>query len=119
MVCVGGGIAIHRLVEASAWCVCRLAEPYALHNAAAVRQHLQGLRDQAVLRLCTSGTTQRIRATTLVQAATLGEGVRDFLFDAFLHVARHDRPPLATPDGESPPPRGAGSGCPPSTRGDT
>ena len=59
-----------------------------------------------MLRLRTSGTTQRIRATTLVQAATLGEGVRDFLFDAFLHVARHDRPPLATPDGESPPPTG-------------
>ena len=57
-----------------------------------------------MLCLRTSGTTQRIRATTLVQAATLGEGVRDFLFDAFLHVARHDRPPGATPDGESPPP---------------
>ena len=53
----------------------------------------------------TSGTSTRIRAATLVQAATLGEGVRDFLFDAFLHVAR--------------PPRGAGSGCPPSTGGDT
>ena len=59
-----------------------------------------------MLRLHTSGTTQRIRAITLVQAATLGEGVRDFLFDAFLHVARHDRPPLAIPDGESPPPTG-------------
>ena len=57
-----------------------------------------------MLRLHTSGTTQRIRATTLVQAATLGEGVRDFFFEAFLHVARHDGPPLATPDGESPPP---------------
>ena len=56
-----------------------------------------------MLRLRTSATIQRIRATTLVQAATLGEGVRDFLFDAFPHVARHDRPPLATPDGESPP----------------
>ena len=59
-----------------------------------------------MLRLHTSGTTQRIRAATLVQAATLGEGVRDFLFDAFLHVARRERPPLATPDGESPPPPG-------------
>ena len=59
-----------------------------------------------MLRLRTSGTTQRIRATTLVQAATLGEGVRDFLFDAFLYVARHDRPPLATPDSERPPPTG-------------
>ena len=57
-----------------------------------------------MLRLCTSSTTQRIRATTLVQPATLGEGVRDFLFDAFLPVARHDHPPLASPDGESPPP---------------
>ena len=57
-----------------------------------------------MLRLRTSGTTQCIRATTLVQAATLGEGVPDFLFDAFLHVARHDRPPLTSPDGESPPP---------------
>ena len=57
-----------------------------------------------MLRLRTSNTTQRIRATTPVHAATLGEGVRDFLFDAFLHVGRHDRPPLATPDGESPPP---------------
>ena len=79
------------------------AEPYALHNPAAVRHHLRGLWDQEVLRLHTSGTTQRIRATTLVQAATLGEGVRDFLFDAFLHVSRHNRPPLATSDGESPP----------------
>ena len=57
-----------------------------------------------MLRLHTLGTTLRIRAATQVQAATLGEGVRDFLFDALLHVARHDRPPLATPDGESPPP---------------
>ena len=55
-----------------------------------------------MLRLDTSGSIQRIRAATLVQAATLGESVRDFLFDAILHVARHDRPPLATPDGESP-----------------
>ena len=61
----------------------------------------------------TSGTTQRIRATTLVQAATLGEGVRDFLFDAFPHVARHDRPPRATPDGESPPPTGSRIWLPP------
>ena len=60
-----------------------------------------------MLCLCTSGTTQRIRATTLVQAATLGEGIRDFLFNAFLHVARHDHPPCATPDGESPPPTGS------------
>ena len=73
------------------------AEPYAVHNPAAVLQHLRGLGDQEVLRLHTSGTTERI------QAATLGRGVRDFLFDAFVHVARHDRPPLATPDGESPP----------------
>ena len=57
-----------------------------------------------MLRLRTSGTTQRIRATTLVRATTLGEGVREFLFDAFVYVARHDRPPLATPDSESPPP---------------
>ena len=48
----------------------------------------------------------RIRATILVQAATLGEGVRDFLFKAFLHVARHDRPPLATPDSKRPPSTG-------------
>ena len=60
-----------------------------------------------------SGTTQRIRATTLVQAATLGEGVRDFLFDAFLHVARQDRSPRATPDGESPPPAGSRIWVPP------
>ena len=59
-----------------------------------------------MVRLHTSSTTQRIRATTLVQGATLGEGVQDFLFDAFFHVTRHDRPPLATPDGESPPPTG-------------
>ena len=82
------------------------AEPYALHNPAAVRQHLRRLGDQEVLRLHTSGTTKCIRATTLVQAATLGEGGRGFLFDAFLHVTRHDRPTLATPDGESPPPTG-------------
>ena len=59
-----------------------------------------------MLRLHTSGTMQRIRATSPVQAANLGEGVRDFLSDAFHHVARHDRPPLATPDSESPPPTG-------------
>ena len=82
------------------------AEPYALHNPAAVRQHLRGLGDPELLRLHTSGTTQRIRASTLVQAATLREGVQDFLFDAFLRVARHDRPQRATPDGESPPPTG-------------
>ena len=60
-----------------------------------------------MLRLRTSGTTQPIWANALVQAATLGESIQDFLFDAFLHVARHDRPPLATPDGESPPPGGS------------
>ena len=60
-----------------------------------------------MLYLRTSGTSTPIRAATLVQAATLGEGVRDFLFDAFLHVARHERPPRATPDGESPPPTGS------------
>ena len=43
----------------------------------------------------------------------MGEGVRDFLFDAFLHVARHDRPPRATPDGESPPPTGSRIWVPP------
>ena len=59
-----------------------------------------------MLRLHTSGTTKRIRAIILVQATTLGEGVPDFLFDAFLHVAGHDRPQRATPDSESPPPTG-------------
>ena len=66
-----------------------------------------------MLCLRTSGTSTRIRAATLVQAATLGEGVRDFLFDAFLHVARHDRPSRATPDGESPPPTGSRIWVPP------
>ena len=66
-----------------------------------------------MLCLRTSGTSTRIRAATLVQAATLGEGVRNFLFDAFLHVARHDRPPRATPDGESPPPTGSRIWVPP------
>ena len=66
-----------------------------------------------MLHLNTSGTTQRIRAVTPVQAATLGEGVRDFLFDAFLHVARHDRPTLASPDGEDPPPTRDGIWVPP------
>ena len=66
-----------------------------------------------MLYLCTSGTSTPIRAATLVQAATLGEGVRDFLFDAFLHVARHERPPRATPDGESPPPTGSRIWVPP------
>ena len=63
--------------------------------------------------LRTSGTSTPIRAATLVQAATLGERVRDFLFDAFLHVARHERPPRATPDGESPPPTGSRIWVPP------
>ena len=66
-----------------------------------------------MLRLRSSGTTQRIRATILVQAATLGEGVRDVLFNDFLHVARHDRPPLATPGSESPPPSGSRIWVPP------
>ena len=66
-----------------------------------------------MLCLRTSGTSTRIRAATLVQAATLGEGVRDFLFDAFLHVAQHDRPPRATPDCESPPPTGSRIWVPP------
>ena len=56
-----------------------------------------------MLGLRTSGTTQRIRATTLLQAAALGEGVQYFPFDAFLHAARQDCPPLATQDSESPP----------------
>ena len=65
-----------------------LTEPYALHNPAAVRQHLRGLGEQhVVLYLRTSGTSTPIWAATLVQAATMGGGVRDFLFDAFLHVA--------------------------------
>ena len=89
----------HPAPPAAAW-----AEPYTLHNPAEVQQHPPGLKDQEVLRLHTSGTTQRIRASTLVQAATLWGGVRDFLFEAFLHVARHNRPTLATPDGESLPP---------------
>ena len=72
-----------------------------------------------MLRLRIFGTTRRIRATTLVQAATLGEGVRDFLFDAFLHVARHDGPPMATPDGESPPPTGDRIWVPPIDLGAT
>ena len=66
-----------------------------------------------MLCLHTSGTSTCIRAATLVQAATLGEGVRDFLFDAFLHVARHNRPPRATPDGESPTPTGSQIWVPP------
>ena len=60
-----------------------------------------------MLRLHTAGTTQRIRASTLVQAASLWEGLRGLLFDSFLHVARLDRPPVANPDGESPPPTGS------------
>ena len=56
-----------------------------------------------MLRLHTPGITQRIRAATLVQAATLGEGARDFLFHAFLHIAKKERPLLATPVGECPP----------------
>ena len=59
-----------------------------------------------MLRLHSSSTTQRIRVATLVQAATLGVRVQDFGFDTFLHVARHDGPPLATLGGESPPPTG-------------
>ena len=66
-----------------------------------------------MLYLRTSGTSTPIRAATLVQAATLGKGVRDFLFDAFLHVARHERPPRATPDNESPPPTGSRIWVPP------
>ena len=66
-----------------------------------------------MLCLRTSGTSTRIRAAAVVQAATLGGGVPDFLFDAFLHVARHDRPPRATPDSESPLPTGSQIWVPP------
>ena len=66
-----------------------------------------------MLRLDTSGSTQRIQAATLVQAATLGKGSRDFQLDAFLHVARQDRPALAYPDGESLPPTGSWIWVPP------
>ena len=66
-----------------------------------------------MLCLHTSGTTQGIQAATLVRAATLGEGVRGFLLNASLHVARHDRLPLATSDGEGPPPPGSGIWVPP------
>ena len=84
------------------------AEPYAVHNPAAVRQHLWGLGEQDVLCLRTSGTSTRIRAATLVQAATLREGVRDFLFDAFLHVARHNPPHAPPQTARAHPPRPAG-----------
>ena len=47
------------------------AKPYALHNPAAVQQHVRGLGDREVLRLRTSRTTERIWATTLVQAVAL------------------------------------------------
>ena len=109
----GGGCGGVAAAFCAAWVVGITGEPYALHNPAAVRQHLRGLGNQDVLCLCTSGTSTRIRAATLVQAATLGEGVRNFLFDAFLHVARHNRPPRATPDGESPPPTGSRIWVPP------
>ena len=56
-----------------------------------------------MLRLRTSSSAQAIRAATLVEAATLGEGIRDFIFNAFLRVARYKRPPLATPNGKCPP----------------
>ena len=72
-----------------------------------------------MLHLHTFGTTQRIGAATLVQAATLGEGIRDFLADALLHVTRHERPPLASPDRECQPPKGTASGCAESTGGNT
>ena len=57
-------------------------------------------------RLRTSGATQPIGASTLVQAATVGQCVRDFLFDAFLHVARHEGPRLPPPNANARPPPG-------------
>ena len=63
-------------------------------------------RAQRSAAICCSGSSQPIRAGTLVQAATLGKGVRDFLYNSFLYSARQDGPPCATPDGERPlPPR--------------
>ena len=58
------------------------------------------------------GSRQSIRAGTLIQAATLGESVRNFLYGAFLDVARHQHPPMRHPDGKHPPPpQGTASGC--------
>ena len=82
---------------------CPLDETFFLHCQ---RRHPELPKIPTYLRLHTTDSTQCILAATLVQAATLGEGVRDFLFDAFLHVARHERPPRATPDSESPLPTG-------------
>ena len=99
------------------------AEPpatFVLHNAPAVLQRLRAVGgNQEALRVRTSGTTPPIRAATLVQAATLGQGVRDFLFDAFLHVARHERPRSPSPTANARPPRETASGCPPSIGGGT
>ena len=61
------------------------AEPYALHNPAAVRQHLRGLGEHdVVLRLRTSGTSSRGAGTLLADpgivlarsGAVRGPGVR-------------------------------------------
>ena len=72
-----------------------------------------------MLYLRTSGTSTPIRAATLVQAATLGEGVRDFLFDASSTSPDTSAPDAPPQTARARPPRGAGSGCPPSTVGDT
>ena len=72
-----------------------------------------------MLHLHIPGTTQRMRGATLVQGATLGEGVRDFLFDAFLYVADTSAPSSLPLTARARPPQGTESGCAPLTGGDT
>ena len=51
-----------------------------------------------------SGNCMDIRMATLVQAATVGKGVKDILFDDFLHTAKHEHPPPTGPPPERAPP---------------
>ena len=74
-----------------------------LNNPPGVRRYLQAVgKHQDVLRVGCAGNTQPIRASTLVFVATLGKGVRTFLYDALLYVARHERAPRVTPGWRAP-----------------
>ena len=76
---------------------------FALHRPPVVQQRLQAADGhQEVLRLRTFWTIQPIWLAALVQGATSAQGIRDFILDAFLHVARQEGATLATPNSERP-----------------
>ena len=57
--------------------------------------------------MAVSGSEGHSFAVRACESRTAGTPSRDFLFNAFLHVIRHNRPPLPTPDGKSLSPTGS------------